>query len=95
MVTKIPAGAVQLRTAFQQQREARRNSTLEKVQAAATALDSAAAEAAQPTADTPGVVRVEVQQPWRVSGWLWAGGLGVIGISGQGITVLFSAPSFS
>jgi len=48
-----------------------------------------AAEAAQPTQDTPGVVRVEVQQPWRVSGLLWAGGLGVLGISSQSITVLF------
>ena len=34
-------------------------------------------------------MRVEVQQPWRVSDWLWAGGLGVLGISGQAITVLF------
>jgi predicted PurR-regulated permease PerM len=89
VVTKIPAGAEQLRSTFQQQRTAAGHSTLEKVQAAANALDSAAAEAAQPAADTPGVVRVEVQQPWRVSGWLWAGGLGVLGISGQSITVLF------
>jgi predicted PurR-regulated permease PerM len=89
VVTKIPAGAAQLRSVFQQQRTLQGNSTLEKVQAAANALDSAAAEAAQLAADTPGVMRVEVQQPWRVSGWLWAGGLGVLGISGQAITVLF------
>lgn len=89
VVTKIPAGAAQLRSAFRSQRTVRSDSTLAKVQAAAKALDSAAAEAGQSNPATPGVTRVEVQQPLRVSTWLWAGGLGALGILGQGVTVLF------
>ena len=89
VVMKVPAGAAELRSTFRRQRAVQGDSTLEKVQAAATALDSAAAEAGQRAAGTPGVIRVEVQQPWHVSDWLWAGGLSLIGTAGQGITVLF------
>jgi len=89
VVTKIPAGAAQLRSAFRRQRAVRGDSTLEKVQAAAKALDSAVAAAGEPATDTPGVMRVEIQQPWRVSDWLWAGGIGVLGLIGQAVTVMF------
>jgi predicted PurR-regulated permease PerM len=61
---------------------------LRKVQAAAQALDSAAAEAGRPLAPTPGVTRVEIQQPWRVSDWLWTGSLGAIGLAGQLLVIL-------
>ncbi len=37
----------------------------------------------------PGVTRVEIEQPWRVSDILWTGGMGALGILGQGVTVLF------
>lgn len=63
VVTKIPAGAAQLRSRFRRQHLVQGDSTLEKVQAAAKALDLAAAEAGQSGAATPGVIRVEVQQP--------------------------------
>jgi len=89
VVTKVPAGAAQLRATFRRQRVVQGDSTLEKVQAAAKALDSAVAAAGQPAIETPGVVRVEIQQPWRASDWLWAGGIGVLGFVGQGITVVF------
>jgi predicted PurR-regulated permease PerM len=89
VVTKIPAGAAQLRSTFRRQRAVQGDSTLEKVQAAAKALDSAVAAAGQPATSTPGVVRVEIQQPWRASDWLWAGGMGVLGLMGQAITVMF------
>jgi predicted PurR-regulated permease PerM len=59
------------------------------VQAAAKALDSAVAEAGAPATDTPGVMRVEIQQPWRASDWLWAGGVGALGLIGQTVTVMF------
>jgi predicted PurR-regulated permease PerM len=62
---------------------------LERIQAAARAVDNAAAEAGAPATKSPGVTRVEIEQPWRVSGMLWTGGLGVLGILGQGVTVLF------
>ncbi len=89
VVEKIPAGAARLRSTFRQQRVVQSDSTLQKVQEAAQALDSAAAEASEPAPQTPGVMRVEVQQPWRVSNWLWAGGVGMLGLAGQAVTVLF------
>jgi predicted PurR-regulated permease PerM len=89
VVTKIPEGAARLRSTFQRQRAVRGDSTLEKVQDAAAALDSAVAAAGESATSTPGVTRVEIQQPWRVSDWLWAGGVGVIGLIGQAVTVIF------
>jgi len=89
VVTKIPIGAAQLRSTFRRQRAVQGDSTLEKVQAAAKALDSAVAEAGEPATDIPGVTRVEIQQPWRASDWLWVGGMGALGLIGQAVTVMF------
>lgn len=88
-VSRIPAGAAQLRSTFRRQRASQGDSTLNKVQAAAKALDSAAAEAGQASPSAPGVMRVEVQPRVRVSDFLWAGGLGALGLTAQSITVLF------
>lgn len=90
VLTKVPTATANLRKTFREQRRVKGDTTLEKIQEAARAVDSAAAEAGKPvTTTTPGVMRVEVEQPWRVSDWLWTGGLGVIGIAGQAVTVLF------
>ena len=89
VVVKIPAAADRLRTTFREQVDTEADSALEKVQAAAKAIDTAAAEAAEPSPSAPGVVRVEVQQPWRVSDWLWASGLGAMAMAGQAVTILF------
>jgi predicted PurR-regulated permease PerM len=94
VVTKVPAGAAQLRATLRRQRSGEDDSALAKVQAAAKALDSAAAEAGRDTPPVPGVTRVEVQQPWRISGRIWAGGLGAISLMGQGIAVLFLTTVF-
>jgi predicted PurR-regulated permease PerM len=88
VLMKVPEGTEQLRRTFRQQRRVQGDSALERIQAAARAVDSAAAEAAPP-ARSPGVTRVEVQQPWRASDMLWTGSLGAIGILGQAVTVLF------
>jgi predicted PurR-regulated permease PerM len=88
VLTKVPEGAERLRSTFRQQRRVQGDSALERIQAAAQAVDSAAAEAT-PAAKSPGVTRVEVEQPWRLSDRLWTGGLGMLGILGQGVTVLF------
>ncbi len=88
VVTKIPSGAEQLRTAFQRQRGGKPDSTIEKLQAAAKSLDSAAAEASEPTV-RQGVLRVEVEQPVRVSDWMWSGGWNIVWLVGQSITILF------
>jgi len=89
VLTKVPEGTEQLRRTFRQQRRVQGDSTLERIQAAARAVDSAAAEAGTPATKSPGVTRVEIQQPWRVSDMLWTGGIGALGILGQGVTVLF------
>jgi predicted PurR-regulated permease PerM len=89
VLTKVPAGAARLRTTFRRQRAVEGDTTLERVQAAARALDSAAAEASRPPARRPGVLRVEVLEGWRVSDLVWTGGLSAIGLAGQAATVLF------
>src|ERR1700741_3762236 len=89
VLMKVPEGTEQLRRTFRQQRRVQGDSALERIQAAARAVDSAAAEAGSPAAKSPGVTRVEIQQPWRVSDMLWTGGLGALGILGQCVTVLF------
>jgi predicted PurR-regulated permease PerM len=89
VLRKVPEGTEQLRRTFRQQKRVQGDSALERIQAAAQAVDSAAAEAAKPTTKDPGVTRVEIEQPWRVSDMLWSGGLGALGMLGQGVTVLF------
>ena len=89
VLMKVPAGTEQLRRTFRRQHQVQGDSALERIQAAARAVDSAAAEAGAPTTKSPGVTRVEIEQPWRLSDKLWTGGLGVLGILGQGVTVLF------
>ena len=89
VLMKVPAGMQELRKTFRQQHQVEGDSALERIQAAARAVDSVAAEAGAPATKTPGVTRVEIEQPWRVSDMLWTGGLSVIGILGQGVTVLF------
>ncbi len=89
VVAKVPEGAAQLRTSLRRARGGRPDSALERVQAAASAIDSAAAEAAEPAPQRPGVTRVEIDEPLRVSDWLWVGGVGAVALLGQGVTVLF------
>lgn len=89
VIARIPDGAAKLRLSLRRARGGLSDSALERVQAAARALDSAAAEATQPATRRPGVTRVEVEQPIRVSDWLWTGSIGAIGALGQAITVLF------
>jgi len=89
VLSKVPAATAQLRKTFREHRRSGADSTLDRIQEAARAVDSAAAEAGKPSTASPGVVRVEVEQPWRLSDLLWTGGIGAIGIAGQGVTVLF------
>jgi len=90
VLTKVPTATANLQKTFREQRRAKGDTALQKIQEAARAVDSAAAEAGKATSTpSPGVLRVEVQQPWRLSDWLWTGGIGAAGIAGQGITVLF------
>jgi predicted PurR-regulated permease PerM len=88
VLTKVPEGTEQLRKTFRQQRRAKGDSPLGKIQAAAEAVDSAAAEAGT-APKSPGVTRVEIQQSWRVSDLIWTGSLSLFGLLGQAVMVLF------
>ena len=89
VLTKVPAATAQLRKTFREQRRSGGDSTLDRIQDAARAVDTAAAEASKPATSSPGVMRVQLEQPWRVSDLIWTGGLGAVGIAGQAVTVLF------
>jgi predicted PurR-regulated permease PerM len=89
VVAKVPEATAQLRKTVRQQRRVQGDSALERVQAAAQAVDSAAAEAGTPAARAAGITQVEVVERWRASDMLWTGGIGAIGIVGQAVTVLF------
>src|SRR5262245_55018442 len=89
IIAQVPDGAARIRLLFRRQKTDPRASTLKNVQEAARAIDSAAAEAAVPDRTTPGVQKVEVQQPWRASDWIWTGSIGVMGLAGQALTILF------
>jgi predicted PurR-regulated permease PerM len=88
VVTELPGAAKKFGYAFKKEGG---NSLWTKVRKATDAIDSAAAVAAPP-ADTPaepGVVRVEVRQPVRISDWIWQSGVSAVGLAGQAISVLF------
>lgn len=87
VVAKIPTGVQRLRQVMTRRQGA--PSTIERVQRAAAAIDSAAVDAGTAAPTQPGVVRVEVEQPWRASDLLWDGSVGAIGMSGQVLTILF------
>jgi predicted PurR-regulated permease PerM len=85
VLTDVPEGAQRFRSEF---RASTDDTFLEKLQRATQAIDTAAAETAPAPAE-PGVVRVQVQQPWRPSDWIWAQGYAMLGLAGQALTVLF------
>jgi predicted PurR-regulated permease PerM len=89
VVRDIPDGAARLRMTFRQARTQPRDSLFQRVQDAAKAIDSAAAEVGDPASRTPGVVKVEVQQPWRAQDLVWTSGRSMLGMAGQAITILF------
>lgn len=94
IVTDIPAAAQRIREQVRAHRHAS-GGALEKVQRAATEIDRAAQEAATstpaqpPSARQTSVQQVEVVQPFRPSDYLWSGGVGLLGFTGQFVLVLF------
>lgn len=89
VVEQVPDGAARLRQTFRQQKRRPGESLFQRVQQAAKAIDSAAAEVSALAPGAPGVMRVEVQQPLRVSDWLWTGGMSAAGMIGQAVMILF------
>jgi predicted PurR-regulated permease PerM len=99
IVGDVPAAAQRLRDRLRATKHAP-GGAIQRVQQAATEIDKAAREAAEPTAaeqeaarrakEQTGVQKVEiVDPPFRANAYLWSGGLGLLGFAGQFVLVLF------
>jgi predicted PurR-regulated permease PerM len=89
VIAQAPEAARKLRLAMRTNRSQEPGS-LEKVQQAARELEQTANEATGPSTTPRGVTRVQVEEPLiSMTGFLWTGSLGLIGLAGQAIIVLF------
>jgi len=88
-IDQLPGAVQKVREALQQ-RTTVRVGTVERVQQAAAELKKAADEAAPAAAPARGVTRVQVEQPtFRLSDLVWRGSMGVIGLAGRLIVIVF------
>jgi predicted PurR-regulated permease PerM len=88
IVDNVPVAARRLVDRVEQR--GRPDSALEKVQEAAKEVERAAEEATDPRPVGKGVTRVQVVQPaFAARDYLWAGGVGLLGLLGQFAMVLF------
>jgi predicted PurR-regulated permease PerM len=84
LIRTLPEAAQKLRQSLRAKVN-RQESTIDKVQKAATELETAAKESGgkKPVA-TPGVTRVVVEQaPFNIQSYLWTGTLGLLAVLGQ------------
>jgi len=90
VLTRVPDATTRLRASMGEAGSSPPGAAaLKKMKDAAEALDQAAVDNAAAPVTAPGTVRVEVTEPWRVSDLLWSGGMGALGLVGQGVSVLF------
>ena len=90
IVEDMPTAARSLLDQTKIPRSSKDDSALEKMQRAATEIDKAAADAAEPTPTQKGVTRVQIVEPaFRATDYLWAGGKNVVGFLGQFAMVMF------
>ncbi len=90
LVESLPAAAQKLRETLRDSR-AVSEGPIDKVQRAATSLEQAAEENAAPAAaPTRGVARVQIERPrFNIKDYLWSGTLGLVGLIGQALVVVF------
>jgi predicted PurR-regulated permease PerM len=85
IIDRLPQGASKLASLFER-RPADEPGAIEKVQQAADALQTPAEDA---KAETPGVVRVQVEEPrFRASDYLWANSFGALLAFNQAVMIL-------
>jgi predicted PurR-regulated permease PerM len=90
VVTRVPEAARQLTRTLRAARSGPSGtSAFTKMQEAVKAIDEAAAVSSSAPALPRGTLRVEVADTWRVSDALWAGSMGLVGLAGQAVSVLF------
>ncbi len=92
LIETLPEAAHKLRLTLLKERGAS-ESTMEKVQKAASQLEQAASESGPPAPSAPkGVTRVQIEKPQLdIKDYLWTGTKGAIEFSGQVTMVLFLA----
>lgn len=90
IIQQLPEGARRLRYTLERQ-QGSTTDALQKVQQAATELEKAA-DSAGPPPTTPGVTRVQVEDPpFKVGDYVMWGSLGIAAAAGQTLLVLFLA----
>ena len=90
VVTRVPEAARQLNRTLRAARSGTSGaSVFTRMQDAVKAIDEAAAATTSAPALPRGTLRVEVADTWRVSDALWAGSMGLVGLAGQTVSVLF------
>ena len=91
IVEKVPAAARRVTERLERRERARApEGALEKVQEAAKQVEEAAEKASSPETVRDGVQQVQVVEPAFVArDYLWAGGIGLLGLLGQFGMVLF------
>lgn len=92
MIETLPEAMRKLRVSLLTQRGTS-ESTIDKVQKAATQIEEAASESGPPAPTTPrGVMRVQIEKPrLDITDYLWTGTKGAIAFSGQIVMILFLA----
>ncbi len=89
LIESLPEATQKVRQAVRAQRR-QSESTIDKVQRAATQLEQAAQETAAPPEATRGVTRVRIEKPrFDIKDYLWTGSLGVAASIGQAVVVVF------
>jgi len=91
LVESLPAASQKVREALRAQR-GHSESTIDKVQRAATQIEQAAQEGAAAPASPRGVTRVSIERSrFDIKDYLWTGTLGVAASIGQAVVVVFIA----
>lgn len=89
IVESVPVAARRL-TDRMESKSGEPDGALEKMQTAAKEIEEAAEEASEPSTAPRGVQRVQIVEPaFAARDYLWAGGMGVVGLLGQAAMVLF------
>jgi len=90
IVQDMPTAARRLMDRTKVSRSSKDDSALETMQRAATEIDKAAADAAEPAPTQKGVTRVQIVEPaFRATDYLWAGAQNIVAFAGQFAMVMF------
>ena len=90
VIEGLPAATQKLRAVIRASRSSQSPGTLDRIQQAAEEIQKAAKEA-DGASKAPGVMKVEVTQPFSATDYVWWGSTQALVISGQAVMILFLA----